>query len=188
MRIIVISSKTNSLIMCALFASLVAIGAFIQVPVPFMDYFTLQFLFVVLSGLILGPSKGAVSVGIYVLMGLCGLPIFAAGGGLTYIVKPSFGFLLGFILAAWVAGLVSNKLKEYNYKNMLMASFAALITVYTVGIIYKYFILNYYISTKVAWSVLLISCFPVDIPGDILLCILGAYLAKRLNTIVRFSK
>ncbi|BDR89946.1 hypothetical protein N072000002_17470 [Clostridium tetani] len=121
-------------------------------------------------------------------MGLCGLPIFAAGGGLTYIVKPSFGFLLGFILAAWVAGLVSNKLKEYNYKNMLMASFAALITVYTVGIIYKYFILNYYISTKVAWSVLLISCFPVDIPGDILLCILGAYLAKRLNTIVRFSK
>lgn len=95
MRIIVISSKTNSLIMCALFASLVAIGAFIQVPVPFMDYFTLQFLFVVLAGLILGPSKGAVSVGIYVLMGLCGLPIFAAGGGLTYIVKPSFGFFIG---------------------------------------------------------------------------------------------
>lgn len=170
--------------MCALFASLVAIGAFIQVPVPFMDYFTLQFLFVVLSGLILGPSKGAVSV----LMGLCGLPIFAAGGGLTYIIKPSFGFLLGFILSAWVAGFVSNKLKEYTYKNMLIASFTALITVYTVGIIYKYFILNYYLSTKVEWLALLMSCFPIDIPGDVFLCILGAYLAKRLNTIVRLSK
>ncbi|WP_341349205.1 biotin transporter BioY [Clostridium tetani] len=188
MSIIVISSKTNSLIMCALFASLVAIGAFIQVPVPFMDYFTLQFLFVVLSGLILGPSKGAVSVGVYVLMGLCGLPIFAAGGGLTYIIKPSFGFLLGFILSAWVAGFVSNKLKEYTYKNMLIASFTALITVYTVGIIYKYFILNYYLSTKVEWLALLMSCFPIDIPGDVFLCILGAYLAKRLNTIVRLSK
>lgn len=174
--------------MCALFASLVTIGAFIQVPIPFMDYFTLQFLFVILSGLILGPSKGATAVSVYVLMGLCGLPIFAAGGGLNYIVKPSFGFLIGFIVAAWVSGFISCKLKEYNYKNMLIASFGALISVYSVGIMYKYFILNYYISTKVGWLALLMSCFPIDIPGDILLCFLGVYLGKRINSIVRFSK
>lgn len=172
--------------MCPLFASLVAIGAFIQIPVPFMDYFTLQFLFVILSGLILGPSKGATAIGVYVLMGLCGLPIFAGGGGLNYIVKPSFGFLIGFIIAAWVAGFVSCKFKEYNYKNMLIASSVALISVYAVGIMYKYFILNYYISTKVGWIALLMSCFPIDIPGDIFLCFLGAYLGKRINTIVRF--
>ena len=70
-----------------MFTELVAAGAFIQVPIPGMDYFTLQFLFVLLAGMILGHKMGIVSVGVYVLLGLCGLPIFAAGGGIAYIFR-----------------------------------------------------------------------------------------------------
>lgn len=58
-----------------MFTALVAVGAFIQIPVPYMDYFTLQFFFVLLAGLILGGNKGAISVGCYVLLGLIGIPI-----------------------------------------------------------------------------------------------------------------
>ena len=50
------------MVLCGMFAALVAIGAFIQIPVPYMDYFTLQFFFVLLAGLILGADKGAISV------------------------------------------------------------------------------------------------------------------------------
>ena len=82
------------MVLCGMFAALVAIGAFIQIPVPYMDYFTLQFFFVLLAGLILGADKGAISVGCYVLLGLVGVPIFAAGGGIGYIFRPSFGYLL----------------------------------------------------------------------------------------------
>ena len=64
------------MVLCGMFAALVAIGAFIQIPVPYMDYFTLQFFFVLLAGLILGADKGAISVGCYVLLGLVGVPIF----------------------------------------------------------------------------------------------------------------
>ena len=72
--------STVSMVLSGMFAALVAIGAFIQIPVPYMDYFTLQFFFVLLAGLILGADKGAISVGCYVLLGLVGVPIFAAGG------------------------------------------------------------------------------------------------------------
>lgn len=65
--------STVSMVLCGMFAALVAIGAFIQIPVPYMDYFTLQFFFVLLAGLILGADKGAISVGCYVLLGLVGV-------------------------------------------------------------------------------------------------------------------
>ena len=108
------------MVLCGMFAALVAIGAFIQIPVPYMDYFTLQFFFVLLAGLILGADKGAISVGCYVLLGLVGVPIFAAGGGIGYIFRPSFGYLVGFIVSAYVTGKVCEKLKA-SYKNYLLA-------------------------------------------------------------------
>ena len=55
--------STKNLVLCGMFTALTAIGAFIQVPVPYMDYFTLQFFFVLLAGLVLGGGKGALSVG-----------------------------------------------------------------------------------------------------------------------------
>lgn len=63
------------MVYAGLFTALIAIGAFIQVPVPGMDYFTLQFLFVLMAGMVLGSRLGAVSVGVYVLLGLLGLPL-----------------------------------------------------------------------------------------------------------------
>ena len=78
------------LALCGLFTALVAIGAFLQIPVPYFDYFTLQFFFVVLAGMLLGRSYGALSVGGYVLLGLAGVPIFAAGGGIGYVISNCF--------------------------------------------------------------------------------------------------
>ena len=69
--------NTKDMIMCALFTALIAVGAFIKVPVPVVP-FTLQFLFTMLAGLIMGGRLGAVSVGLYAVLGLVGLPIFAS--------------------------------------------------------------------------------------------------------------
>ena len=127
------------MVLCGMFAALVAIGAFIQIPVPYMDYFTLQFFFVLLAGLILGADKGAISVGCYVLLGLVGVPIFAAGGGIGYIFRPSFGYLVGFIVSAYVTGKVCEKLKA-SYKNYLIACLAGFVMTYAIGILYKFII------------------------------------------------
>lgn len=168
-----------------MFTALVAVGAFIQVPVPGVDYFTLQFLFVLLAGMVLGRKMGIVSVSVYVLLGLCGLPVFAAGGGIAYIFRPSFGYLLGFILAAFAVGAVVEKSGVQGYGKYLMAAFAGFLVTYSIGLVYKYLMLNLYVGEKTAFVMVIADCFPLDMPGDIVLCFLSAALAVRLVPAVR---
>ena len=100
--------KTKNLVMCSLFVALIVVGAFIKIPVPVVP-FTLQLLFTMMAGLLLGGKLGAVSVGVYILMGLLGLPIFAEGGGFAYVLKPSFGYIIGFAVASYVTGMIANR-------------------------------------------------------------------------------
>ena len=93
-------SKTKQLVFCSLFTALIAVGAFIKIPVPVVP-FTLQYLFTMLAGLILGPRLGTISVAAYMLLGLAGLPIFTEGGGLWYVLKPSFGYIIGFCIGTY---------------------------------------------------------------------------------------
>lgn len=100
---------TRDLVLCALFAALSAAGAFIRIPLPGVA-FTLQTLFVLLAGMLLGRRLGPVSIGVYLLTGLFGLPVFTGGGGPAYVLRPSFGYLLGFLLSAWLTGFLTERL------------------------------------------------------------------------------
>lgn len=104
-------SKTKQLVFCSLFTALIAVGAFIKIPVPVVP-FTLQYLFTMLAGLILGPRLGTISVTAYMLLGLAGLPIFTEGGGLWYVLKPSFGYIIGFCIGTYVTGTLAARLKK----------------------------------------------------------------------------
>ena len=89
----------REIVLCGLFIALITVGTFIRIPVG-TDVYTLQFLFTLLAGLVLGARLGAVAVGAYVLLGLLGVPVFASGGGPAYVLQPTFGYLLAFILQA----------------------------------------------------------------------------------------
>lgn len=180
--------STKELVLAALFTALTAIGAFIQVPVPFMDYFTLQFLFVVMAGLLLGPRLGAVSVGTYVALGLVGFPVFAAGGGIQYIFRPSFGYLLGFVVAAFTAGAVVQKCAEPSFRHYLSAAFCAMAVTYLIGFAYKYMILNFYTNEPTSILTIALASLPLDIPGDAVLCVAAAALAGRLRHALKLAE
>ena len=78
---------TREMAQIGLFTALIAAGAYIKVNIPvqpFPMHFTMQFLFVLLAGFLLGAKKGAICVGIYLAVGLSGIPVFAAGGGPAY--------------------------------------------------------------------------------------------------------
>ena len=167
---------TKDMIMCALFTALIAVGAFIKVPVPVVPS-TLQFL----AGLIMGGRLGAISVGLYAILGLAGLPIFAEGGGIWYVLKPSFGYIIGFALGSLVTGLMVEKLKNLTMGRLLAANFTGLAIVYACGMIYYYIICNFVIGTPIAFWPLFLYCFLLAVPGDICLCFVGAFLAKRLR-------
>lgn len=173
---------------CALCSALVAIGAFIQIPIPFMDYFTLQFFFVLITGIVLGPKLGSLSIALYVLIGLIGFPVFAAGGGLAYITRPSFGYLIGFIACSYVVGKTIDGLSLKGYKKYFIACLLGLIVTYTIGLTYKYFILNYYTNTPTPFWLLIASCFPLDLPGDIVFCIMTSFIGPRLHKIKELKR
>ena len=93
-----------------LFAALTAVGAHVAVPLGFTPVpMTLQTLFVLLAGVLLGPIAGAASQLLYLGLGLAGVPVFAMGGaGLPWLLSPTGGYLLAFpaaaALAGWIAG------------------------------------------------------------------------------------
>lgn len=179
--------KTQNLVMCALFVSLIAVGAFIKIPVPVVP-FTLQFLFTMMAGLLLGGKLGAAAVGVYILMGLLGFPIFAEGGGPTYVLKPSFGYIIGFAVASYVTGVMANRVPNPTYKRLLAANFAGLGIVYLFGMVYYYLMSNFYLGNPIGLWPLFLYCFILAVPGDIVLCILGAFLGKRMIPIMRNNR
>ena len=176
-------SKIQKITVCALFTALTAVGAFIKIPVPVVP-FTLQFLFTMLAGLLLGGRLGAVSVGAYALLGLVGLPVFAEGGGFWYILKPSFGYIIGFILASYVTGKLTEKPEGLTLGKILAANFIGLAIVYAAGMAYYYVICNFVINTPIGLWPLFLYCFLLAVPGDICLCFLAAGLAKKIKPVI----
>lgn len=169
--------------LCALFAALIAAGAFIKIVLPlpvFPMHFTLQWLFVLLAGLILGSRLGWLSVCLYLLVGLMGVPIFAAGGGPAYVLRPTFGFLLGFAASAAVTGWSSRRLHGAKFRHMMVSSAAGLTVYYMAGIVYFYLIQNYVVGITMRWSVAAGYGLVTVVP-DFGLCMMASGLAVKLK-------
>lgn len=136
--------NTRDMILVALMATLTTIGAYISIPLGPVP-FTLQTFFVMLSGMLLGSKKGALSMIVYVSMGLVGMPVFANGmSGLPIITKPSFGYLLGFIIASYVIGKLAEMIKEKENQKMwfTVIPFVGMFIIYLVGVPYLFMIFN----------------------------------------------
>lgn len=177
--------KTRDLIMIAMFAGLIAVGAYIRIPVPVCP-FTLQFLFTTLSGVLLGSKKGAAAAAVYVLIGLAGLPVFTGGGGLEYVLQPTFGYLLGFIVGAFVTGGIVHT-GSLTMPRLLAGCFAGLMIVYALGMAYYWAISRFYLGEPIGLWPLILYCFLLAVPGDICLCVLSAVLGKRLIPAMKLS-
>ncbi|MDD6920029.1 MAG: biotin transporter BioY [Eubacteriales bacterium] len=177
-------NKTRNIILCSFFVALIVVGAFIKIPIPVVP-FTMQLFFTLMAGLLLGGKLGAISVLGYIALGLIGLPVFAEGGGLAYILKPSFGYIIGFAVGTYVAGKIANKVKNPGYRRLLWANFAGLIIVYLFGLVYFYAISNFYLDAPIGLLPLFVYGFLLVVPGDIALCFFSAFLGQRLIPVLR---
>ena len=169
-------SRTKNLVLIALFAALVAIGAFIRIPMPLVPI-TLQFAFCLLAGEMLGV-KGGTAVLIYVIMGLIGLPVFTEGGGIMYVLKPSFGYLIGMFTGTYLCGFIST-LKPKNYWLKLIGALAAMLVVDAIGAAYMYVIYNYYLNITLPVKELMVSAVAVFLPTDVTWCVLVSLIAYK---------
>ena len=146
----------------------------------------MQDFFVLLSGHVLGPVYGAASQLAYLFLGLLGLPVFSEGGGLAYIFKPTFGYLLGFPLASFIAGLIvhrgaksSSNLPPSGVWRLVLANIAALLAIFIPGVFYLWWNLNFVLGQKLAFTRAAQVGFLVFLPGDVIK-IIGVILLYRV--------
>lgn len=176
-------SKSRILVYCGLFTALIVVGALTRIPIPVIP-FTLQLMFTTLTGLVLGPRFGALSVLLYVALGLMGLPVFANGGGLSYVFQPTFGYLMAFILGTWLVGTLTKLPEHRTFRRYLFASIVGLFFVYIVGFLYYYLLATTVLGLNVVPKVLFLHAFLLPLPGDLVSSGIACLVALRLP---RFS-
>lgn len=178
--------------MCGMFAALVAIGAFLKINIPLPLYtmhFTLQWFFVLMAGYLLGARLAAISVGVYLLIGLAGVPVFAAGGGPAYLMRPTFGFLLGFLLAAYLIGALHTALSgtqgKTSFKNLLLSGTAGLFLYYLCGMLYFYLMNNLVQMTPVGIVTVIVDYCLITFLPDFFLVVCASFFAGKLMPVFR---
>ncbi|MDY6789759.1 MAG: biotin transporter BioY [Thermodesulfobacteriota bacterium] len=161
----------------SLLAALTAAGAYLSIPIGPVPII-LQNMFVMLSGLLLGSRWGLASVGVYLLAGACGLPVFSGGlGGISRMVGPTGGYLLGYLPAVYVIGLITEKVKQNMVFDVIAMSCGCII-IYLCGVTWLKILTGMTVSKTLA-----VGMYPFLI-GDALKIAAAAAIAKSLRPVI----
>lgn len=141
--------KTKDMILVGIFASLGVVGAKISIPIPPVPV-TLQLFVCCFAGMLLGSKLGLLSQIVYILIGLAGLPVFAgASSGPAYMLSPTFGYVIGFALAAYTVGKISEKNRNFNIRIAALSVYSGIAVTYLIGVPYLYFIIKLYMGKNI---------------------------------------
>lgn len=167
------------MVLASMFAAATAAGAYIMIPLPLVPI-TLQTLFLNLAAALLGGRLGALSQVVYVLIGIIGLPVFAGGkAGLGVMFGPTGGYLIGYIVGAYVVGKLIETKKEPGLIWTIFSMLVGMVVIYACGATQLSFVAKLSVTKTISVGVL-----PFII-GDILKIIAAALLTMKLRNIIR---
>lgn len=176
--------RTRDLVLVGLFTALIAIGAFIKLPIPYLPL-TLQVLFVLMAGLMLGKRLGALSAAVYLLIGLVGVPIFANGGGLGYIAQPSFGYLLSYPVAAYLVGAMIERRSTITPLLAAVAGVVGVAVIYLIGAPYLYLIVTQVLGKALSYQTLVNKYVIAFLPADLVKVAIAAIVVPPVYNRVK---
>lgn len=157
------------------FTALIAIGAYISIPVGPVPI-VLQNFFVLLSALLLGSRIALSSVFVYLFLGALGLPVFAGGtGGVAHFFGPTGGYLLSYLPAVVLTGLIArpgNQALSSNTYRLFAGLLAGTACIYLIGVPWLKF------STGMAWVPALTAGLIPFIPGDLLKVVVAFFIGR----------
>ncbi len=172
----------RNMILASLFAALITISSQIAFPLPFSPVpHTLQVLFVMLAGILLGARWGAVSVGIWAFLGIFGLPVFAQGkAGIAVLVGPTGGFIAGFVFCAAVVGWLTAHC-SLTYKSVFISMLIGLTSLYTLGLLGFIASFTWFLHKTMTFSQGFVLVVMPFLPFDLLKICLAAFLGVRVK-------
>ncbi|REB07954.1 biotin transporter BioY [Sporosarcina sp. BI001-red] len=180
---------TLGLVYSAMFAALMMIGANITYFLPALSVsgvpITLQTFFAVLAGLLLGSRYGAVSMTVYMAIGLAGAPVFAKfSGGFGEIVSPLFGFVLSFIVVAYVVGKIAEK--NSTVTGFVVAALVGCFFNYVIGTNWMFVAYKLWAAAPDAFTYKMAWIWMVPpLPKDIILSVFAGVFGHRMVRILR---
>lgn len=168
---------TYSLILSALFAALCAVCSQIAIPLPMVPI-NLALFAVHLAGALLGLRYGMLSIVIYFILGIVGIPVFQGfNAGLGVLLGPTGGYIIGYFAAAAVSGFTAS---HFGHHFFILCTGMAIGTIlcYTIGTIWYIIITNTGILQSLG------VCVIPFLPGDVIKIILAVTLAQRLYPVL----
>ena len=192
------SNRNRVIIAVSFFTALTAIGAYIKIPLPHIPI-TLQTFFVIMSGNLLGFKFGFISQILYLSLGLIGIPIFAYGGGPSYVFQPTFGYLLGYPAGAFMIGAILRLFLAYNKKlnisrqKVLLIYFSAdvigVFIIFIFGLVYLYLNLklglylriDQFNTSNINWINSVKAVLLIFVPIDVVKAFLASWLTIYLK-------
>ena len=169
--------KTVDIVYIGLFAALIAVCAWISIPMTVS--FTLQTCAVCLTAGLLGWKRGTLTVIIYILLGMIGLPVFTGfKSGIAAVTGPTGGYIVGFIFTALIVGFAADKLGKKLWMNVIFMAIGILVC-YLFGTIW------FMIAYKVTFASALTTCVvPFLIPDAVKIAVADV-LVNRLKKFVK---
>ena len=167
----------------ALFAAVMAVSAYIRIPIGPVPL-TMQSFAALVTGYCLGPVHGAAAMLLYTAVGLAGLPVFATGGGPAYLLSPTFGYIIGFSCCAAVTGALA----RLNHRNTVATAYFIMIIglagIYIPGVLWLILSLRWLADVPPTVASLLKIGLLVPLVGDLLTAVPAAALAVRIRKIL----
>lgn len=169
--------KTQDLVKCALFTAIICVSAYICIPLPFTPIpVTLQTAAVMLCAVILGGKKGAAATAIYVILGAIGLPVFSGGrGGIGVLAGATGGYIWGFIIAAYLVGIMDEKKPASDFKTNLLRMAIGVIIIYIAGTV------QYSLVANISFAAALLSAVVPFIFADTVKIVAAALIAAKIK-------
>ena len=166
--------NTRSLAACALMAALTAVCSQIQIPLPMVPI-NLALFAVHLSGALLGARRGTLSMLVYVLLGLVGIPVFAGfKAGPATLFGRTGGYILGYVLCAAIVGFLTRR-GAFSFPRLCLGMAAGVVVCYAFGTAW------FMALTRMDLVASLGYCVLPFLPGDAVKIALAALLVMRLR-------
>lgn len=177
-------SRLYSLILIALFTTLTIIGTQITIPLAIVPI-TLQTLFVLAAGILLGGFRGMLSQLLYVAIGLIGFPVFSRGqGGPQMVFAVSFGYLLGFIVAPLAVGAVLRASGKVTPVSVFLAALAGTLVIDGFGVGYILTLFNAFTAQPLPAARVFSAILLPTVPGDLVKIIVLALTVPFLHRVL----